>query len=259
MESEDTGPVVANAGTLTVIETQVSGWNSVTNGNDATLGQKEETDAELRERREAELSSGGKSTIGSIRAALLDFDKMREVVIFENTTDTTDGAGVPPKAIEAVAWDGTTSGTDIADDDIAQTIWDQKAGGIESHGGDSGTATDAAGDTHTIAFSRPTVKDVHLELRLSVDSSEYPGDTDAKQAVVDYSVDPDTEGFGIGDDVILSRLHKPLFNRIAGVDDVVEIRAKIGGAPSASDTSNLTIGAREVADLDTSRITIVQV
>jgi uncharacterized phage protein gp47/JayE len=45
------GPVQVNAGTLTVIETAVVGWNTVTNAADGILGRDIDTDQQLRERR----------------------------------------------------------------------------------------------------------------------------------------------------------------------------------------------------------------
>ena len=48
--SIDTGPIGALSGTLTVIETPITGWDSVTNATDATLGANLETDPELRAR-----------------------------------------------------------------------------------------------------------------------------------------------------------------------------------------------------------------
>ncbi|MCK5026671.1 MAG: baseplate J/gp47 family protein, partial [Nanoarchaeota archaeon] len=48
MNSEEKGSIEATAGTLTVIETPIFGWVSITNNNDALVGSGEETDAELR-------------------------------------------------------------------------------------------------------------------------------------------------------------------------------------------------------------------
>jgi uncharacterized phage protein gp47/JayE len=50
-ESEETGPIAAPSGTLTVIATPVSGWLAVTNPTPAILGAAVETDDELRARR----------------------------------------------------------------------------------------------------------------------------------------------------------------------------------------------------------------
>lgn len=69
-EAEETGPVAAPAGTLTVIETPVGGWASVTNPLDAELGTNEEGDAALRVRRLEILFNPGAGTLESILAGV---------------------------------------------------------------------------------------------------------------------------------------------------------------------------------------------
>jgi uncharacterized phage protein gp47/JayE len=63
------GEIEAPAGTITTIVTPVVGWNSVTNDADADTGDEQETDSELRLRREIEVTAGGSSSVDNIRAA----------------------------------------------------------------------------------------------------------------------------------------------------------------------------------------------
>ena len=73
-EAETAGVVVANSGTLTVIETPVSGISSTTNAADATTGTDVETDVALRLRRETELDAIGSGTLDTMRARLSEVD-----------------------------------------------------------------------------------------------------------------------------------------------------------------------------------------
>lgn len=57
-----TGAIPAVTGTITVIDMPVTGWASVNNLADAVLGQDEETDSELRARRELSVTKAAKGS-----------------------------------------------------------------------------------------------------------------------------------------------------------------------------------------------------
>lgn len=188
LESETLGPVVANAGTLTVIATPVVGWNSITNPYDAELGLPEDDDPALRARREEELRATGSGTVDSIRSDLLalttpDGEKpILEAIVLENTGDVIDAYGIPPHSIEPLVYDGVAAATDH--DLIAQVVWDSKGAGIRTVGGLSGDATDALGVVHAVRFSRPVIRNVGFEVEIEVDSLQYDGDDAVKQVLV---------------------------------------------------------------------------
>jgi uncharacterized phage protein gp47/JayE len=243
-ESEETGPIAANAGTLTEIAEPFVGWNSVTNPLDAVLGEEIESDADLRVRREDELAETAAATEPAIKADLFAMDGMEQVRVDVNDENITVD-GLPPHSFEAVIFDGITPA--IADDDIAQQIWNSKGAGIKTHGDDSGTATDSEGFDHTMAFTRATVVAMYLEIDLDTDD-DYPidGDDQVKTAVAAIL-------YQMGEDVILTALHPAIFS-VAGVVDVLEIR--VGIAASPTQTTNWAIDSKDIADHDTSRIEI---
>ncbi|MCK6585966.1 MAG: baseplate J/gp47 family protein, partial [Polyangiaceae bacterium] len=199
MEAEQTGPVAANAGTLTVIATPVSGWNSVTNASSATLGRVEETDLELRLRRSAELRAQGTSPLDALRADLLELDGIDQAVVFENVSDLVVD-GMPPHSIEAVVFDDPS----IANALIAGLLWANKAAGIQAYGETVTTVTDSAGYDHTVGFTRATQRLVYLDFDVTIDPDLYPADGDDQVAAAaeDYA----TANYRIGGDVILRRL-----------------------------------------------------
>lgn len=169
-ESVDEGPVVALAGTLTTIETAVSGWTSVTNPADATLGWYRETDSAFRIRREEMLRSSGNAAVDAIRTKLLrDVDGVVACSVFENVSSVTDSDGRPPKSIEVLVQGGT-------DSDVALAIWQAKAAGIETFGNDYTWITDAAGQARQVYFSRPTALRAYVKVRadwIDVGDPEY--------------------------------------------------------------------------------------
>jgi uncharacterized phage protein gp47/JayE len=241
----DTGPTQANAGTLTVIDTPVSGLNSVINLVDAVPGRNVETDAELRLRRARTLQVAGKATVDAIRSALLDLEGVTDVIVFENDTEIDDPDGRPPKSFEAIVNGGE-------DQEIFDKIWDTKPAGIRTVGSEVGTITDSQGQTHQVKFSRPTDVNIWLEVDLSV-NSEFPvnGLAASEQALVDMG-----NSFGIGKDVIVYPKLICALNDIPGIEDVA-IRIGTSASPTLDD--NIQIDPNEISKFDTVRTTVVTI
>lgn len=242
VEAETAGATPAYTGTLTVIETPLSGWESVTNAEDIDQGKDIETDAELRIRRKKTLAISGSTTVDAIRAALLDIDEVEDAKVFENDTDAVDGAGRPAHSFEAVVLEGD-------DQDIVDTIWVNKPTGIATYGSDDGIATDTQGYPHTINFSRPEEVPIYVIVNLTT-TADYPAEGDAavKQALVDYAL----LNFSIGDDVIQFKLDSPIVD-IAGITDATIL---IGIAPTPTLENNITIDDDQIAIFDSANITV---
>jgi len=150
------GAVQANAGTLNIIVTPVSGWSSINNSADADVGRPIETDAALRLRRRTSLQVIGAAAVDAIRARIInDVDGVTDVFVFENEENFPDSDGRPPKSINCVVQDGDAN-------EIAQVIWDSKAAGIETCGiGVAGTSynissfANAGGGRVTVTTTAP--------------------------------------------------------------------------------------------------------
>jgi uncharacterized phage protein gp47/JayE len=246
--AEVTGAITAPANTLTVIETPLFGMDSVTNLLDAAVGNERETDSELRLRRIESLRAIGTSTINGIVNSLRDLDGITSCFVFENNGDVTDGDGRPPHSYEAFIQGGDN-------DEIFQTLWLTKPAGIATYGNISGLVLDSQGFEHTLYFSRPVEKLIYLviEITKNTDPLEiggvYPanGDTLVRDAVLAYGAT-----FQIGQDVVLPRFWTPI-NTIPGILGIV---VKAGFTAGPTGTSNLAIGAKELALFDTTRTTV---
>lgn len=242
-EAEETGPTVANSGTLTVIETPITGVTGVTNPLDALIGQDIELDPVMRLRRLSELSADAVATIDAIRARVNEVTGVLDSFVIENRSENTDfDTGLPPNSVNAVVDGG-------ADNAVAQKLWDSLAGGVQSYGQSSGIATDDNGDSQTVEFDRPTDIDIYVDYTLTVDAN-YPvdGDTQLKALVVATG-----DALLIGQDVIASKF-KALAFQISGVVDVTAFGIGTAASPTAED--NIEIGLREKARFDTSRTTV---
>lgn len=241
-EAESTGPTEAPSGTLTVIANPVSGWNSITNPLDAEIGSEIESDQAYRVRQIAELARVGSTTVDAIRADTLAVVDVESVTVLENDTDATNADGLTPHSVEAIV----LGGTDAA---VARAIWLSKAGGIKAGGSDSEVVTDSQGRTHTVGFTRPTEILIYLEITVYVDAATYVGSTAVKAALVEWA----QANLDVSEDVIKQRIAAVVMG-LSGVNDV-NVTGIDNVTPTVTST-NYTIGIREIARLDTSRITI---
>lgn len=242
-EATVTGPVAALAGSLTQIDTPVTGWNSVTNALDAVAGSDVESDAALRLRRVEALAAPGSGTPEGARSDLAALSGVSSVSILENTTGTTDGNGLPPYSFEAILdEDGS-----LTDDQLAQAIYDtSKPLGTPTHGTDSGTATDTEGNTHTINFTKVADVNAYVDVTFTT-NDDYPvdGDTQVAAAIAAFVLDA-------GQTLFASKIYDLVFN-VTGVENITDVQ--VGTTPSPVGTSVVPT-IREKVDLDSSRVTV---
>jgi len=174
-EAVGTGPITANAGTLTVISTPVVGWNSITNTADATLGTETETDAAVRARRENEIRAQGSTNVDAIRSDILrEGPGVISATVIENETDALDSNGLLPHSIEAIVY-GPIVPTAAEDQAIAEIIFGTKAGGINTNGSTSKNVQDQQGITRAVRFTRPFLVDVFFNLTVEVNAATFAG------------------------------------------------------------------------------------
>lgn len=251
MTSEEEDAIPALATTLTTIETPSTGWKGATNINDATVGRPVETDASARERARELLNNVGSGTVDAIADKLEERDDVTSAVVFENDTDAVV-AGRPPHSFEAVVLGS------ITDDDVAQTIWDNRPAGIQTYGSSSGTAIDRNGNSRTVYFSRATVLYGHLDVEVTPGEG-YPttGDplTTIRNAIVAYG----DANLGLGDDAYRVQLAGAATAAVPGIAAIV---IETGTTPNPGDPTpplnpvDITVDADEICDLDTARTVV---
>lgn len=242
--AETAGPLVANAGTLTVIETPVGGMDSFINELDADIGSNTETDAELKARREQELQIAGAATIEAILSELRARELVEAVIVFQNNTSIVDPDGRPPHSLDIVIL-----GDD--EDDLAEAIFLVVGGGIETIGDITKTVNDSQGFGQTVRFSRPNEIGVWLEVDITK-GSLYPvdGDGQVEQAFLDFG-----STLTVGQDIIIFGSNS-LICAINDIPGILDIDIRIGKVNPPTLNDNVVIAPREIAKFDSSRITV---
>jgi uncharacterized phage protein gp47/JayE len=205
--SENFGAVEADPATVTQPVTVVIGVQSVTNPTAATVGIDEETDQELRVRRNRSLETPQSSSTGRMFTALANLPNVTDVAVYENDTDTTDSDGIPAHSLWVVVEGGAVA-------DIIETMTKNKTGGKGMVGAVTGTFSEPVtrpnGTTftivHSMTFDRPV--DVPVLVRLDatfVDVSLPIDDERIRQEIA-------TKQFGTGDSLKASSLYVLAFN-----------------------------------------------
>jgi uncharacterized phage protein gp47/JayE len=242
VRAENVGAIEQPVNTITTIATPVLGWDSVTNPVSAVEGRLRETDEELRERFRVSKFERASNILEALYSALINLDEVEQVVIYDNDNDVTDSNGIPAHSFMPIILGGIST-------NIAQAIWENKPLGIRSYGNTIVTIYDSQGFPHDIGFERPNPVQIYISLDLTT-NSEFPQDGEQviKDAVAAYM----KANFGIGEDVIYSRLYTPI-NSVPGhyINSLT-----IGTSPSPVGTSNTPIAFNELFSLDPNNIII---
>jgi hypothetical protein len=254
-ECTEIGPIFCSANTVTVAITNIPGFVSVNNPHKATKGSNEDTDEELRARREEELHQGGSCNVDAIRADLLAYRTIEgdapilAVKVFENQSSGWKN-GLPPKSFEALVWDGI--GADVENDVIAGIIWRNKPTGIEAFGTVFGTTIDGFGQAQVVRFSRAEPLDIAMEIDLDVHALEYVGNDDVAQAIVKRFSNRVNMGSSIkSDDYVATCMVLA-----KGVVEVTRIQIGPQGGPLNADAANFQLEKRQIGILQASDVDI---
>lgn len=148
-ETQDYGKYKLPENSITQIVTNRTGFESCTNLIEPVLGRMRETDVELRQSYIKRISAHAARMTNSIESAILDsVQGVISVKCYENKTNLTDAYGRPPHSIEVVV----SGGSDM---EIAQTILEQKAGGIQTYGATKVEVPSDDSQPVEVCFNRP--------------------------------------------------------------------------------------------------------
>lgn len=171
----DPGETLTTPNTITVPVTIVLGVDSVNNPTTyTTLGINEETDAELRLRRQRSVAIVSQGFLESLLAALENINGLESAYIYENTTAVTDGDGVPGHSIWVIV-----SGS-AADEDIAEAIYQKRNAGCGMFGDISYIITQVDGTPFIVKWDIVESEDLYIEF----DASSLDGVNPIDPAVI---------------------------------------------------------------------------
>lgn len=225
-------------GTITEIVNPSVDVTSVEHTNIISLGEDEETDAELRKRFAIAIQGSGSATAVAIRGAVMRVTGVNSCLIVENKEDSTDADGRPPHSFEVYVHAPST-----ADQQIGEAIFSKKPLGIKSVGDVEVQVQDISGGQQTVYFSHVEEVSLYIKVKICKDSHfEIDGVDQIKTALVGY-----IESLGSGEDVIFTNLYRYIYS-VEGVKDVASLTISKDGTTYVS--QNIIIDPDEISRLD---------
>lgn len=250
-EAEKPGPLFVPAGALSVIAANVAGLNAIINYASGITGRNAESDAELRVNLANRQKQAGGNEI-AIQNEIAKLSGVRYAKVYSNRSAVVY-LGRPPKSYEAVVMGGN-------DYEIAKAIFDCAPAGIEAFGKTIVTIKDDEGFPWEIGFSRPKNRYVWIRigiLRNAEEAFAVNGAAQIKTNIEDWG----GKNLGVGSDLMYQRLNIPVFQvqGIAYADIKTAVTDDINPPADAEYAAeNISIGEVEIALIDQSRITVVE-
>lgn len=258
-ECTTSGPISASANTLTKIVTIISGWDTATNPESATVGQNEETQGAFETRRYQSVALNSRSAASAVFARVSSLNDVIAVCVRENKKDKTvitDGVSLAPHSIYVSAVGGTN-------EEIAQAIYNSISSGCDYNGNTTVQITNInTGAIEQVTFDRPESSPIGVKIVVR-ENDNLPSDAESriKTAVYNnfYGLSTDTiEGqplvrVKMGDDLYASRFYISIQNE--GVSEILSIQ--ICAPASGQDWQDfIHIPINKNPTLDQSNITV---
>lgn len=163
--------------TITVPVTIVLGVTSVNNPTTySVLGINEESDAQLKVRRQQSVSLASQGYLAALLAALENINGVTSAFVYENNTSGTDGDGTPSHTIWViVAGSGAAA-------DIAEAIYTKRNAGAGMRGSQTFTITQVDGSSFIVKWDNVTPEDLYIQFTASSLNGTTPVDPAALKA-----------------------------------------------------------------------------
>jgi uncharacterized phage protein gp47/JayE len=201
------GAIAADPDTIVNPVTVVIGVQSVTNPASATVGIDEETDQDLRVRRNRSLETPQSSSTGRMFTALASVPNVTGVAVYENDTPTTDANGIPGHSLFVVVEGGAVSA-------IVETMTKNKTGGKGMVGSVTGTFSEPVtrpnGATFTIVHSMTFDRPVDVPVLVRLDATRKDAANPVDEALISQAIAART--FNIGENLLAGDLYRLAFN-----------------------------------------------
>lgn len=164
------GPNSSAPNTITTAVTVILGVTTINNPTSyTTLGTSEETDADLKIRRQKSTSISSQGYLAGLLAALENINGMGSAFVYENNTASTDGNSIPSHSIWVIV-----SGTAAASD-IAQAIYTKRNAGCGMFGSQNFTITQVDGSAFIVSWDNVVAETLYIKFNAtSIDGVNAP-------------------------------------------------------------------------------------
>ncbi len=154
--AKNIGRVETTVDTIQNPVTIILGVTGINNSNaPLSIGENQETDSQLRIRRQKSTENGNFNYLNGLLGFILDLDGVSSAKLYENVGNSIDVHGVPAHGIWLIVEDGANA-------DIANAIYNKKSYGADMKGAVVVPITTASGAIFNAKFDRPAAKNLHI-------------------------------------------------------------------------------------------------
>ncbi len=177
--AKNNGAVLTVPNTIIVPVTIVLGVVSVNNPTVYTsLGINQETDAQLRLRRQKSVSLSSQGYLAGLLAALLNINGVTSAYVYENNTGSTDVDSIPSHSIWVIVQGGD-------DDLIGEAIYSKRNAGCGMKGSEVVDITQVDGSIFQVKFDRTSSENLYMKAHVtSINGVDTPDLTYIKAQLV---------------------------------------------------------------------------
>jgi uncharacterized phage protein gp47/JayE len=170
--AKEIGRVETVIGTIQNAVTIVLGVTVINNPSAALqTGQAEETDAQLRLRRQQSVALASNGYLNGLLGEVLSLAGVTDARLYENYTNIVDSDGIPPHATWLIVEGG-------ANTDIGQAYYENKSYGSNMKGAVEVPIITASGGLFTALFDRPQARDLYIRFEIQRTVPLYVFDLD---------------------------------------------------------------------------------
>ncbi len=179
-QSKVPGAVLTVPNTITIPVTVIIGVTSINNPTTyTTLGLNEETDAALKIRRQKSVALSSQGWVDGLFAALENINGLTSVFVYENTTSSSDGDGIPGHSIWVIVSGSAPSAT------IALAIYSKRNAGCGMKGTQTFVIAQSDGSNFTVRWDVVTPVDLFIKFTAtSLDGVNDPRINDIRDGLV---------------------------------------------------------------------------
>ena len=165
--AKEIGIVEVTPLTITTPVTIIAGVLTITNTSSAnSVGIEEESDFDLKKRRQSSVSLPASGYLDSIEAALLNVDNVTDAVVHENDTDSVDGDGISAHSIWVIIEGGD-------DDEVALALYKKKSAGSGMKSDTIVYVPRSRNRTFLIRFDRVVSQDLYIRFSITYTGGVY--------------------------------------------------------------------------------------
>lgn len=194
------GPINVDAGAITTIVSQITGWDSVTQTAGGQEGSPAQSEVAYRNLRNRTVLRNFTSVPEVIEARLLEDLGIEQATVVNNDDPTlTLPDGTPPNTIHVTVGEIDPN---VTDEQIAQVILQTKGLACPTFGTTTVTVDDTQGNPHDVSFSKATPLNVFMDIEILFLGADYAG---AEESIRNDLV-THINSLSADEDVIWSRL-----------------------------------------------------